>query len=446
MRGEVQGGIFTFQLAVALFVEVSNAGITRLSAWLTTRENHRTQSEHELNFLNKIMVWKFINSYFVLYYIAFFKEHKVLFGEEMQCLQDDCFVDLQAQLAIFAFFRLILSNVMEHLYPKLVLWWRSCYTGSEGIASFIHGNQRLELADLSAPEQQSKKDTYDKGADFSEILITHGYSTLFAVTAPWVCAVNLLGVLLEIYIDMKNLCDMRQRPVPYRARNNEPWTTAFDIYGVLAASTNVVLLIFGSGQYRDWTFTEKITFFIYIEHVLLVLRFVLKVIFPEVPSSVELLYLRQETMVHRALENIKVEHEQDFGMFRDRRTVQFEVFEHDYLEDQNEVEPKLELMESGKTMVTGLMEAVQKPASSVASVATSMSTTMTTTMNTMSRPQSQNTSRSNTQTQPPTSSQTQPPPTSSQTQPSPTPSQTQPQTPSQTQTPKGQDPKPQQTV
>merc|ERR1712187_894444 len=276
-----------------------------------------------------------------------------------------------------------------------------------GMTTFFHGNTRLELADLSSAEQQAKKDLYDKGADFSELLITHGYSTLFAVTAPWVCAVNLLGILLELYIDTKNLCDMRQRPVPMKARNNEPWTTAFDSYGVLAASTNVVLLIFGSGQYSSWTFTEKITFFIYIEHVLFVLRFILKVIFPEVPSSVELLYLRQETMVHRALENIKVEQDQDYGMFRDRRTVQFEVFEHDYLEDQNEVEPKLELMESGKTMVTGLMEAVQQPATMVASVATSMSTTMTTTMNTMSRPQSQNTSRSNTQTQPPTAGQTQ---------------------------------------
>merc|ERR1712039_364111 len=144
--------------------------------------------------------------------------------------------------------------------------------------------------------------------------------------------------------------------------------------------------IFASQEYNSWTLTEKLTLFVFIEHVLLILRFVLKVIFPEVPRSVQVLYMRQEMMVHRALENIKVEPVENFSIFHERQNVhQPEVFEHDYLEDQNEVEPKLELMESGKTMVTGMMEVVQKPAHSLAQSATTMSTTIT--MNTTSRPQ-----------------------------------------------------------
>jgi len=357
MRGDLPGGILLFQLFVAIFVEVMNALLTKMARWLTQLENHRTQSEYDQHMLNKVMVWKFVNSFFVLYYIAFFKKHKYLFGEEMNCLHGDCFVDLQAQLAIFVFFRLTLSNLVEHLYPKFALWYRSCYNDQSFLTTFFHGNQRLELADLSKAEQESKRMPYDKGADFSEILITHGYSTLFAVTAPWVCAANLVGVLLEIYVDMTSLVENRQRPVPVRARDNEPWTTAFDIYGVLSASTNIVLLIFASNQYESWTFTEKLTLFVYLEHVIFLLRFMLRLIFPEVPRSVELLHAKQEMMVHRALENIKVEQDQDFSMFRDRTaSSQFEVFEHDYLEDPNEVEPTLELGESMKTMVRGVQE------------------------------------------------------------------------------------------
>merc|ERR1712113_1181141 len=101
---------------------------------------------------------------------------------------------------------------------------------------------------------------------------------------------------------------------------------------------------------------EKLCFFVYIEHMVFVARLLLKVLFPEVPRNVELLQLKQENMVHRSLENIKVQQTMDTNMFRDSRADHIEVFEHDLLDDED-VEPQLEMGESAKTMYAGVLDA-----------------------------------------------------------------------------------------
>lgn len=81
----------------------------------------------------------------------------------------------------------------------------------------------------------------------------------------------------------------------------------------------------GAEEYDSWNYTEKLVLFIYLEHMILIARLVLRLIFPQVPGNVELLQLKQEHMVHRCLENIKVEQNQDFSMFRDHRSSNIQV-------------------------------------------------------------------------------------------------------------------------
>jgi hypothetical protein len=360
MQYQVHGGILTFEIATAAYVEISNALLTWLSRKLTDLENHRTQTEHETHMLAKVMGFKFVNTYLVLYYIAFFKQYANLFGAQMQCLRGDCFVDLQGQLFVFVVFRFTVSNATQWLLPKLGLWLRTLYIDKKSCQAYLHGHTLLTLADMSPAEVQAKKPKYDCFNDFDETLINHGFATLFAVASPWVCAATLLVTLSEMYLDSYGLIESMQRPLPIRAQSNEPWTTAFDIYGWLAASTNIILLIFSSHQYESWTLTEKLTLFLYLEHTLLFARLLLKVIFPAIPRNVELLQLKQENMVHRCLEDIKVEQHQDFSMFREEKHANIEVFEHDYLDDDEDPEPSLSLRDSANTLYDGAMEEARR--------------------------------------------------------------------------------------
>lgn len=372
IKSEVHHHIVGFQIAIAAYVEISNAGLDLLTRILTDHENHRTQTEYETAFLWKGAVLKYMNSFFALYYVAFFKEHQTLFSEPMECLRDQCLLDMQAQLGIFVLFRLLVSNVFEHYYPKVRLWLRtlcgipcrttrlwsmSSYYDNASCMSYMHG-QTLELAEMSATEQQAKKERHRNFQQFDEMLLTHGFATLFAVTSPWVCTATLLAVIVEIWVDMKSLLESRQRPFPERARNNEPWGVAFEVYGVLAALTNVLLLIYTSTQYSGWTATEKIVFFVFLEHVIFGSKLMMQMVFPEVPQAVEVLALKQGSVVHRCLEGIKVESQMDFSLFRESRQQEdVQVFGHDLLET-DEADMTLSLQDSGKSMYQGVIDEV----------------------------------------------------------------------------------------
>merc|ERR1719284_1194913 len=117
------------------------------------------------------------------------------------------------------------------------------------------------------------------------------------------------------------------------------------LYGVIAAFTNVFILIFAAdhAEFAQMTITEKLTLFLFIEKFILLCNVFLRLLFPETPRSVSLLQLKQANVVHRALENIKVEPSQDYSIFRENIKAEFDIFEHDYMEEDDMEEPQLQL-------------------------------------------------------------------------------------------------------
>merc|ERR1719261_1057998 len=100
-----------------------------------------------------------------------------------------------------------------------------------------------------------------------------------------------------------------------------------------------------------------------IFHVILAAKLIIKSLFPEIPRSVSLLNLKQANMVHRCLENIKVEPQQDFSLFRQHGADSFEIMEQDMeqdLFDDDNVEPGISFMESMKVFRDDLSAALDK--------------------------------------------------------------------------------------
>jgi hypothetical protein len=361
-KNYINGGIAAMQLYTAIAVELMNAIMSLVAMQLTRLENHRTQNEHDTAQLAKVVCFKFINSYAALYYIAFFKNHESLFGTKMRCIRGDCLLDLQSQLGIFVVLRIFVALTYEYLRPRFAYMYRSYLLEGQSLMNVIAGRSRLEVADMSKAEKQSRDDKFESFGEFDQVLVTHGYATLFAVSSPWVCAATLFACVLGIWLDKTKLLTTKQRPLPQKARSIEPWDTAFEVYGILAAATNLFLLIFTSQQYMLWSFTEKLTYFVFLEHWILISRLVVNQVFPVVPRSVQFLQLKQEAMVHRCLENIKVEAVADLSMFRDQKIDEYDVFECDTLEEDMEdmQEPELNLGHSGRTMYEGIKEQVSR--------------------------------------------------------------------------------------
>mmetsp|Transcript_102855 Transcript_102855/g.160464 ORF Transcript_102855/g.160464 Transcript_102855/m.160464 type:complete len:777 (+) Transcript_102855:320-2650(+) len=347
--------IIIFQIGLAILVEITNSVFTTVAERLTDMENHRTQTEYERHLLIKVMVFKFVNSYFVLYYIAFLKKPLNLFG--MMCWRNDCMLDLQGQLFSFVVVRLTISNATEFLFPKLVYYCRGFAEKRKAIFHNLSSYQKLEVADLSSAEAQSKKELHQSFSEFDEVLISHGYASLFAVSSPWVCLATLLWVGLESVLDVKTLCESKQRPLPQKVRNNEPWDTAFEIYGYLAAATNITLLVFASSQFSGNSAVQKLFLWLFLLHLIMFFKIVTNWLLPEIPRSVEMLKLKQDQKAHMALSNIKMEPAQDFTMMRHQRIVNPPVREQDHHDhDAEDPEPHLSFAKSRQAIVSGVKE------------------------------------------------------------------------------------------
>mmetsp|Transcript_112623 Transcript_112623/g.351109 ORF Transcript_112623/g.351109 Transcript_112623/m.351109 type:complete len:744 (+) Transcript_112623:109-2340(+) len=293
-------GRILFQFINSLVVEILNMIFTNIAKWLTERENHRAYSEYANHLLAKTVIFKFVNCYISLYYIAFFKENHYLFGQKMQCVNDDCLNDLGSQLAIFMIMRLTLQNFLELGMPYVLMSYRN-YVEGRTFHTSMFTNPLTIMPDLSSAERQSKKEDYDLYEDMDELLILYGYTTLFVVACPWVPLLALVSSVLESFLDQKKLVLLFRRPFPAAAANNEPWDTAFDVFGMLAMVTNTAVVVFASHAYDDWSHGSKILLFLAIEHIMLFGRLAISVVAPAVPKSVKLLQMQQQVMVHRHL-------------------------------------------------------------------------------------------------------------------------------------------------
>lgn len=290
-----------FQLINSLVVESVNMAFSAVAKQLTDHENHRTDSEYESWYISKVVVFKFINSYISLYYIAFMKQNFPLFGMTMDCAHDDCMVDLSTQLGCFILVRVTLFNFVELAWPKIVLMYRSW--AEQGHPCMLL-RSTSHYADMSPAEEQAKKEAYSEFEDFDEALIQHGYATLFVVTTPWALVVFFFATMFEIYLDSQKVLKLYRRPVPTKARSNEPWDSAFEIYGILATFTNIAVMVFTSEMFAWLTLTEKLALFFLLEHLILGARLFLKSFVPELPGNVEVLAIKHQNLVHRCLECI----------------------------------------------------------------------------------------------------------------------------------------------
>jgi hypothetical protein len=350
-------GVFLFQLLTAAIVEVGNNVLGSLAAWRTNCENHRTQTEHDTHRLAKSLLLKTVNSYATLYYMAFFKRRSRLFGEPTSCLNDDCFLELQAQLGVFVIFHLLLQNAAEYLWPKIRMAYMDFRWQQLSVVRTINFGL-TEFAEMSSAEKQSRMKAYSDFNDFDETLITHGFFILFSVTSPWLASLVMIGAVFEIIIDAKSICENTQRPFPKKSPDNEPWSTAFDIYGFLAGFTNVTLLIFGSDLYDANRFTEKLVLFVFLEHFVFFSRYLISWILPEMPQSVRRMAMKNQLMVHRCLENIKVEQAHHVGLGA-VAPGSFQVEEKD-MHDEEGIEITMNARGDWKGVKDGLQQAVNQ--------------------------------------------------------------------------------------
>jgi len=291
------GARFVFQVLNAVFVDIMNGALGAVARRLTDLENHRSQTEYSHHLLAKTVVFKFVNCYASLFYIAFFKEHSRLLWMPMSCANDDCLSDLSSQLAIFMIVRLGLQSFVELGLPYLLTWYKSV---SEGVvlpasfAKFVPASPECSRA-----EREFCREEHDISENMDEVLTLYGYAAMFAVACPWAPFMALLSSLVQCFLDQKKLVLLCRRPFPAPAADNEPWDTAFDVYSLIACVTNAGLAIFSTDAFDGWGNHQRVLAFIVLEHVALAARLAASVVLPAPPCWLRQFRAQQDAIVRK---------------------------------------------------------------------------------------------------------------------------------------------------
>ena len=265
--GIVSGLVYVTQIKVFDFI------YSKLALMLNNWENHETINEHNNSLAFKLFLFQFVNNYSGLFYISFFKEHFE------GCSGNGCMFDLGLQLVIIFVVNLAL-NAAELGIPWVLFRFRGLMERRKHLGEG-------DLKEMHPIETQSQLEPYDHAIeDYLEMSIQFGFVALFGASCPFVAALALFEITLEIRIDAWKLCYLVRRPDPVKTNEIGVWKSIVVSIAYIGVFTNSAIIIFTSGLFADTSFKEKSLIFLVLEHALMLIIWMLKRLVPSYPPVV----------------------------------------------------------------------------------------------------------------------------------------------------------------
>jgi len=215
--------------AIAGQMQVYNLIWTNVSVLLVEFDNYETMGEYYDAFVLRTFGFRFINSFFGLFYVAFLKRFLVGCGPE------GCMDELALQLMICFIIQLafeMFSMVIPALSLRCRLWmetWQQRKPGEsvsscggeeisyQPLSSDSRGNSRTQKQVYSYLEAQAKLQEYrptDEAEDRIAGFINLGYVLFFALVAPQIIPIFMIGNVVHLRGLMWKLMHVYQRPFP----------------------------------------------------------------------------------------------------------------------------------------------------------------------------------------------------------------------------------------
>ena len=136
-----------------------------------------------------------------------------------------------------------------------------------------------------------------------------GAVLLFAVAwtqaaFPLAPLLGLLNNYVEVRVDAVKLLDVHRRPDPGGAEDIGMWLTILVIMATAAVVTNGLIVTFTSSKLADFLGTSnRLLLFLLIEHALMLVLLVIKVVVDDVPEDVQLQMDRQDYLVRKIIDH-----------------------------------------------------------------------------------------------------------------------------------------------
>ncbi|XP_067243554.1 anoctamin-8 [Chanodichthys erythropterus] len=156
--------------------------------------------------------------------------------------------------------------------------------------SWMDPPEEQETATLTQAEiescMQTNQDTFQ---DYQEMFVQFGYVVLFSSAFPLAAMCALINNIIEIRSDAFKLCTSLQRPFGLRVGSIGQWQTVMEAMGLIAIIVNCYL-IGQCGQLQrlfPWLSPEMaIISIVILEHFAVLLKYIIHVAIPDIPSWV----------------------------------------------------------------------------------------------------------------------------------------------------------------
>ncbi|XP_052425378.1 anoctamin-8-like [Carassius gibelio] len=156
--------------------------------------------------------------------------------------------------------------------------------------SWMDPPEEQETNTLTQAEMESCMQTYqDTFQDYQEMFVQFGYVVLFSSAFPLAAMCALINNIIEIRSDAFKLCTSLQRPFGLRVCSIGQWQTVMEAMGLIAIVVNCYL-IGQCGQLQrlfPWLSPEMaIISIVILEHFAVLLKYIIHVAIPDIPSWV----------------------------------------------------------------------------------------------------------------------------------------------------------------
>lgn len=278
----------------AVQIQVLNQVYGRAAVFMNNFENHRTDSDYENALIAKNFLFKFVNSYNSLFYVAFFKQYDDTVNG---CVNNDCLRELQQQLATIFVALIIINNTIEVGIPYI----KQKIADRQNSVKQDENAPPVPVKPKSIPEQEYELSAYESTFDdFDELVIQFGFVTLFVVAFPITPLLALINNVFETRVDSTKLCKLTRRPEPRGAYDIGTWSAIINIVSFIAVITNCAIICFETKLIDEAVDTthRQYQIFIIAEHLIIVIKFAIAYFVPDEPQELVEHFARQEHIVN----------------------------------------------------------------------------------------------------------------------------------------------------
>lgn len=233
-----------------------NYGYKFMAEILTDLELRRTQVEYDESLALKNYLFKFVNYYTPVFYVAFLKGklvgypakyNRILGLRQDECNPGGCLMELCIELAVIMIGRQLISLGMQRFVP----FARKTYNRIQ--FKMQDSKKRFIVPRICVTHSQWEEDypllPWDSQIVHSEHLdkvIQFGFITLFVVAFPLAPLLALLNNICEMRSDAKKYLLHYRRPVPKRIRDIGYWTSIMEVVCRLSVLTNALIIAFST--------------------------------------------------------------------------------------------------------------------------------------------------------------------------------------------------------